>query len=157
MDINGRLKLVSKSDILLVTRQCELLKINRTSIYYTPVEPDRMRENMIKNRVDYWHTKMPYLGVRKLRNKLQREDNIEAGRKLIKRYMDEMGIYAVYPKPNSSKHNKQRKIYPYFLRNINITRPNQVWSIDITYIRMGRSHMYLTAIIDWYSRYIVGW
>ena len=157
MDMTGRLKLVSKSDKLSVTRHCELLNINRTSVYYTPVEPDRTRKNIIKNRLDYWHTKMPYLGVRKLRNKLQREDNIESGRKLIKRCMDEMGIYAVYPKPNLSKRNKQHKIFSYLLRNINIIYPNQVWSIDITYIRMGRSHMYLAAIIDWYSRYIVGW
>ena len=101
---------------------------------------------------------MPYLGVRKLRIKLQEIDHIVAvGRKLIKRYMDEMGIYAVYPKPNLSKRNKRHKIYPYLLRNLNIKQINQVWAIDITYIRMGRSHMYLTAIIDWYSRYIVGW
>ena len=83
--------------------------------------------------------------------------NFPIGRKLIARYMAEMGIYAVYPKPNLSKRNMQHKIYPYLLRNLVINRPNQVWSIDITYIRMGRSHMYLTAIIDWYSRYIVGW
>lgn len=100
---------------------------------------------------------MPYLGVRKLRDKLQKIDYIPAGRRLIKRYMDEMGIYAMCPKPNLSKRNKQHKIYPYLLRNLEINRPNQVWAIDITYIKMGRSHMYLTAIIDWYSRYIVGW
>jgi putative transposase len=78
-------------------------------------------------------------------------------RKLIRRYMDEMGIYAVYPKPNLSKPNKQHRIYPYLLRNLDINHANQVWAIDITYIRMGRGHMYLTAIIDWYSRYIIGW
>jgi len=100
---------------------------------------------------------MSYLGVRKLRNRLQIGDHIAVGRKLIKRYMDEMGIYAVYPKPNLFKRNMQHKIYSYLLRNLVINRPNQVWSIDITYIRMGRSHMYLTATIDWYSRYIVGW
>ncbi|WP_366922096.1 IS3 family transposase [Metallumcola ferriviriculae] len=153
----GRISLVSKNNKLPVNRQCQLLEINRTSFYYTPKEPDRERENMIKNRLDYWHTKMPYLGVRKLRKKLQNEDHIKVGRKLIKRYMDEMGIYAVYPKPNLSKRNKQHKIYPYLLRNLDINRANQVWAIDITYIKMGRSHMYLTAVIDWYSRYIVGW
>ena len=84
-------------------------------------------------------------------------DNLIAGRKLIKRYMDEMGIYAVYPKPNLSKRNKQHKIYPYLLRNKPIFLPNQVWAIDITYIPMKHGHMYLTAIIDWYSRFIVGW
>lgn len=88
---------------------------------------------------------------------LQKEDRLPVGRKLIKRYMEEMGIYAMCPKPNLSKRNKQHKIYPYLLRNLDINRANQVWAIDITYISMGRSHMYLTAIIDWYSRYIVGW
>lgn len=71
--------------------------------------------------------------------------------------MEEMSIHAVYPKPNLSKRNMQHKIFPDLLKNLVINRPNQVWSIDITYIRMGRSHMYLTAIIDWYSRFIVGW
>ena len=153
----GGLNLVSKEDKLSVTRQCELLEVNRTSVYYTPVEPDLELENTIKNRLDYWHTKMPYLGVRKLRDKLQNEDRLPVGRKLIKRYMEEMGIYAMCPKPNLSKRNKQHKIYPHLLRNLDINRANQVWAIDITYISMGRSHMYLTAIIDWYSRYIVGW
>jgi len=157
LESTGKLSLVTKNDKLSVARQCELLKINRTSVYYTPAEYDRDREKEIKNRLDYWHTKMPYLGVRKLRNRLQTEDRISVGRKLIKRYMDEMDIYAVHPKPNLSKRNMQHKIYPYLLRKLDINRPNQVWSIDITYIRMGRSHMYLSAIIDWYSRYIVGW
>lgn len=157
METTGRLSLVSKEDKLPVSRQCELLEVNRTSVYYKPAEPDRDLENMIKNRIDYWHTKMPYLGVRKLRDKLQKEDHLPAGRKLIKRYMDEMGIYAMCPKPNLSKRNKQHKIYPYLLRNLDIKRTNQVWAVDITYIAMSRGHMYLTAIIDWYSRYIVGW
>lgn len=156
MASTGRLNLVSKDEKLTVTRQCELLEINRTSVYYNPAKPDKEQENLVKNRLDYWHTKMPYLGVRKLRKKLQ-EDQIKAGRKLIKRYMEEMGIYAVYPKPNLSKPDKQHNKYPYLLRNLCINRPNQVWAIDITYIKMGQSHMYLTAIIDWYSRFIVGW
>ena len=133
MGLTGRLSLVSKNEKLSVTRQCELLEINRTSVYYTPAEQDRDRENEIKNRLDYWHTKMPYLGVRKLRNRLQIQDHIPVGRKLITRYMDEMGIYAVYPKPNLSKRNMQHKIYPYLLRNLVINRPNQVWAVDITY------------------------
>ncbi|WP_051533778.1 transposase [Desulfitibacter alkalitolerans] len=127
---NGRLNLVSKEDKLSVTRQCELLEVNRTSVYYTPVEPDRDFENMVKNRLDYWHTKMPYMGVRKLRDKLQKIDKIPVGRRLIKRYMEEMGIYAMCPKPNLSKRNKQHKIYPYLLRNLEINRSNQVWAVD---------------------------
>jgi putative transposase len=157
LDQTGRLSLVSRNAELSVARQSQLLDVNRTSVYYVPVEPDRERENAIKNRLDYWHTKMPYMGVRKLRNRLQKQDGLKVGRKLIKRYMDEMGIYAVYPKPNLSKRNKQHKIYPYLLRNLDIDRVNHVWAIDITYIKMEKNHMYLTAIIDWHSRYVVGW
>lgn len=141
-------------------RQCELLKVNRTSVYYKPIKPsneDFEREEYIKARLDYWHTKMPYLGVRRLVIKLQEEDKILIGRKLVKRYMAEIGIYCIFPKPNLSKRNLQHKVFPYLLKNMSIFMPNQVWSIDITYIKMGKSHMYLTAIIDWYSRYIVGW
>lgn len=155
--MNGRLSLVSKDHDITVFRQCELLEVNRSSFYYTPKEPDRDFENLVKSRLDYWHTKMPYMGVRKLRNQLQNIDNIPIGRRLIKRYMGEMGIYAMCPKPNLSKRNKQHKIHPYLLRNLEINRVNQVWAVDITYINMGRGHVYLTAIIDWHSRYLVGW
>jgi len=143
-----------------VKRQCELLEVNRTSVYYNPSKPsaeESEREEHIKSRLDYWHTKMPYLGVRRLVSKLREEDEITVGRKLVKRYMAEMGIYCIFPKPNLSKRNQQHKVFPYFLRNIDIFMPNQVWAIDITYIKMGKSHMYLTAIIDWYSRFVVGW
>ena len=141
-------------------RQCELLEINRTSVYYDYKEPSDEaleREELIKSRLDYWHTKMCYLGVRRLVVKLRQEDDIEIGRKLVKRYMNEMGIYCVFPKPNLSKNSIAHKKFPYLLRSISITAPNQVWAIDITYIKMGKSHMYLTAVIDWYSRFIVGW
>ena len=157
MDLITRRNLLSVHSELSVTRQSELLDVNRTSVYYVPVIRDLEYENQVKERLDYWHTKMPYLGVRKLRIKLDEQDGIQAGRKLIKRCMAEMGIYAVYPKPNLSKRNLKHKIYPYLLRNITISRPNQVWAVDITYIKMGRSHMYMTAVIDWYSSYIVGW
>lgn len=141
-------------------RQCELLKINRTSVYYDYKEPSDealAHEEHIKSRLDYWHTKMSYLGSRRLAVKLRKEDEIQIGRKLLKRYMDEMGIYCIYPKPNLSKNNLKYKKFPYLLKNMSISAPNQVWAIDITYIKMGKSHMYLTAVIDWYSRFIVGW
>jgi putative transposase len=145
---------------LSVTRQCELLGINRSGVYYKPktaTEEQKEREEQIKSRLDFWHTKQCYLGVRGLRGKLRKEDGIHVGRKLIKRYMEEMGIYAVYPKPNLSKPGKGHKKFPYLLKNKSIFLPNQVWAVDITYIKMGKRHMYLTAIIDWYSRFIVGW
>ena len=134
--------------------------INRNSIYYNARQATAEqieREEKIKARLDYWHTNQCCLGTRGLRNKLRKEDGLSIGRKLIRRYMIEMGIYAVYPKPNVSKKDKGAKPFPYLLKNKAIFLPNQVWAVDITYIKMGKKHMYLTAIIDWFSRYIVGW
>ena len=156
MGKNERLNIVSKDEKMTVEKQCKILEINRTSFYYNPVQKDTNKEERIKNRIDYWHTKMCYAGARKLK-KLLEKDGICASRKLINRYMDEMGIYCIYPKPNLSKNNKQHKKFPYLLRNLTIDKINQAWAVDITYIPMGKSHMYLTAIIDWYSRYIIGW
>jgi putative transposase len=113
-------------------------------------------EETIKRRIDYWHTQEPCSGVRKMRVHL-RTEGFKAGRKLIRRYMREMGICPIYPKPNLSKPDERAGKAPYLLKNMTIRFPNQVWATDITYIPMGRSHMYLTAIIDWHSRYIVGW
>ena len=142
-------------------RQCELLGINRSSFYYEPSKPsveEVLREEQIKRRIDYWHTKHSWMGSRSILKKLRQDDGItDIGRHLVRRYMQEMGIYCVYPKPKLSIPNKEHKKFPYLLRNMEIWLPNQVWAIDISYISLGHSHMYLTAIIDWYSRYIVGW
>ncbi len=159
-DPTGRQSLVIKNCKISIKRQCELLEINRTSVYYEPAKPSAKaleQEEYVKSRLDFWHTKMCYLGVRRLVIKLREEDKVQVGRKLVKRYMDEMGIYCVFPKPNLSKNSIEHKKFPYLLKNMSITAPNQVWAIDITYIKMGKSHMYLTAVIDWYSRFIVGW
>jgi len=144
---------------LTVSRRCELLDIGRWEAYAKPVELNLSAievEESIKKRIDFWHTAEPSSGVRKLRRHLRNEGR-RVGRKLIRRYMDEMGIYAIYPKPNLSKPGKENKKFPYLLKNKSIIFPNQVWAIDITYIPMKHGHMYLTAIIDWYSRFIVGW
>ena len=146
---------------LTVKRQCGLLSVNRSSFYYQPVKPSTealQREEFIKQRIDYWHTLYCYMGSRKLLNKLRVDDGIESiGRDIIRRYMVEIGIYAVYPKPNLSENRKEHKKFPYLLRHRPIWLPNQVWATDITYLKMGRSHMYLSAIIDWFSRFIIGW
>jgi len=157
--MSTRKSLVNAHEAVTIERQCEILGVSRSTYYYKAAEQtesERLTEERIKARLDYWHTKMPYLGVRKLKDKLN-EESIEIGRKLVKRYMEEMGMYAVYPKPNLSNPNKEHKKYPYLLRNKLIFLPNQVWAVDITYIAMTHGHMYLTAIIDWYSRFIVGW
>jgi putative transposase len=136
------------------------LEINRTSVYYEPQVPSKEEielEEHIRSRIDYWHTRFPYMGVRKIKDKLNTEDKIIIGRKLTQRYMEEIGVKAVYPKPNLSKPDRKHKKFPYLLKNMPIWLPNQVWAVDITYIKMGKSHMYLTAIIDWHSRFIVGY
>ena len=144
---------------LSVRRQCELLHLNRSSVYYEPKAPDEsdlQRKEEVMARIDYWHTILPCMGNRKISAKLCQE-GYPVGRKLVRRYMREMGICAIYPKPNLSKRNFREGIVPYLLKNRVVSFPNEVWSIDITYIKMHRSHMYLTAIIDWFSRKIVGW
>ena len=107
-------------------------------------------------RIDDWHTENPAWGTRKIRT-LLRNDGLFVSRKTVQKYMREMAIYPIYPKPNCSKRDYKEGILPYLLRNCEAQFPNQVWSIDITYIKMKRRHMYLTAVIDWYSRKIVGW
>lgn len=159
MDMIGTRAIISRSEELSISKQCTLLNVSRACYYYDKKKPskeDLEKESLIKSRLDYWHTKMCYLGVRRLVVKLN-YDGITVGRKLVKRYMDEMGIYAIHPKPNTSKPRKNHIVFPYLVKKDEIARSNQVWAIDITYIKMGRSHMYLTAIIDWYSRYIVGY
>lgn len=154
------LKLVTNEAKITVARQCELLGVNRSSYYYEPKKPSEVDiefEEHVCHRLDYWHTQFCYFGVRRLVAILFKEDGIKVGRKLVKGLMEKIGIKAIYPKQNLSKRNMQHKIYPYLLRNLNIFMSNQVWAVDITYIKMGKSHMYLTAIIDWHSRFIVGW
>lgn len=132
--------------------------VNRSGLYYLPIPPDEGRiaqQEELMRRIDYWHVKFPYLGSRKITVKL-REDGYKVGRKTVRRLMQLMSIYAIYPKANLSKRNFKESIVPYLLRNYAVNFPNQVWSIDITYIPMPMGHMYLTAIIDWYSRKIVG-
>ena len=140
-------------------RQCELLHITRSTLYYEPKQPDDaalLLKEEIMARIDFWHTQFPCMGTRKLAVKL-RQEGYCVGRKLVRSLMREMGIHTVYPKANLSKRNFRESVVPYLLRNKVVYFPNQVWSIDITYIKMHRGHMYLTAIIDWYSRKIVGW
>ena len=110
----------------------------------------------IMSCIDYWHTTIPYIGTRKIVVQLKNE-GYSVGRKLVRSYMQEMGIHAVYPKVNTSKRNFKEAVVPYLLRNKLVCAPNQVLSVDITYIKLHRGHMYLTTIIDWYSRKTMGW
>ena len=134
--------------------QCELLSLNRTSLYYQPVGPSA-QEVEIKRRIDEIYTQHPYYGSRRITVALQAEMAIS--RPTVQEYMREMGIAGVCPGPNLSKRNQAHAIYPYLLRNRVVERPNEVWGIDITYIRMSAGWLYLVAVLDWYSRYVVSW
>lgn len=160
MDLTTRVDLVrnlskTNEDNIPVSVAADLLDINRTSIYYkgTPVSQFELD---CKRIIDHLHTENPTWGARQMSSQLKMR-GYHVGRKKARKYMDEMAIDPIYPKPNLSKRLKQAQVVPYLLRNAVIDRPNQAWSIDITYIPMKHGFLYLTAIIDWYSRCIVGW
>jgi putative transposase len=149
--------------VALVERECtalplkmqaELLGLNRSGLYYRPVPPSP-EEVAIKHRIDEIYTKCPFYGSRRITAVLKRE--ISINRKAVQRHMREMGIAGICPGPNLSKRRMDHKVYPYLLRNLKIGYPNHVWGIDITYIRLVGGWMYLVAILDWFSRYVVSW
>jgi putative transposase len=133
-----------------------LLSISRSSLYYLPVQISD-EELYIKRRIDELYTAHPELGYRRMTLFLRRDYGININKKRTRRYMREMGIHGFCPGPNLSKRLHGKYLYPYLLRGLNIDRPNQVWSIDITYCRLKHGFMYLCGIIDWFSRRIVGY
>jgi putative transposase len=140
---------------LPLTLQAELLGISRSSLYYQP-RPPSSEEIRIKHRIDELYTDYPFYGSRRMTAQLQRE-GMHINRKAVQRHMREMGIEAIFPGPNLSRRRLKAQVYPYLLRGLSITHPNHVWGIDITYIRLQKGWMYLVAILDWYSRYVLSW
>jgi putative transposase len=147
--------MVDRKDPLPVTRQCELLDLPRSTFYHTP-QPVSGEELALMRLIDRCHLKYPFYGSRRLREELQQR-GYRVNRKRVQRLMRQMGLRAVYPKPRTSQPGKGHKIYPYRLRDLSITRPNQVWASDICYIPMAKGFMYLTVIMDWYSRRVLAW
>jgi putative transposase len=142
---------------LTIKEQAELLTLNRTGLYRKAKEPTEL-EVKIKHLIDRIHTKHPFKGARRIRDDINAMNlGFKVNRKRIQRYMRDMGIQVFCPGPNLSKRNKAQYVYPYLLRNVTPAHPNHVWGIDITYIAMQGRWMYLVAIIDWYSRKIVGY
>lgn len=129
--------------------------MSRASLYYTP-RPPSVQEIAVKHRIDALFTEYPFYGSRRLLHTLQ-EEGFVIGRNTVRAYMQEMGLEAIYPKPNLSQPAPEHRIYPYLLRHVKSAYANHIWGIDITYIRCKGSWMYLVAILDWYSRYIVSW
>lgn len=140
---------------LSLKTQAELLSISRSSLYYCPMPPSA-EEVAIKHRIDEIYTRWPFYGSRRITVVLN-QDEIAVSRPTVQRYMREMGIAGIAPGPNTSKPAPHHKIYPYLLRNVAASYPNNVWGIDITYIRLHGGWMYLVAVIDWFSRFVVAW
>lgn len=138
-----------------IKRQCELLNIARSTAYYQPVGLSS-EEIELRRIIDEIHLQYPFMGSRRIRNELIKKGH-HVNRKRIVRLMRDMGIGAIYPKPKTTIANKAHKVYPYLLRDIEITYPNQAWAIDITYIPMAKGFLYLVAIIDWFSRKVLSW
>lgn len=141
--------------MITVARQCELLRLPRSSYYYVSGKDDCYNQ-ILMNLIDEQYTKMPFYGVAKMTAWLCRQGHC-VNPKRIRRLMRRMGLEAIYPKPNLSKANPEHKKYPYLLRNMTIDHPNQVWAADITYIRMQQGFIYLVAVMDWHSRYVLSW
>ena len=138
-----------------VRKQCEVLGINRAALYYEARKLSQRDQAMIQ-LIDEEYTKHPFYGARRM-GLFLKEKGYLVGRKHVGTLMRKMGIEAVYPKPNLSKKHPEHKTYPYLLRGLEITKPNQVWSTDITYIRMKEGFAYLVAIMDWHSRSVLSW
>ena len=147
--------MIDRTHELPIVRQCRILELSRSTAYYQPslVSPDELA---LMRRIDELHLEHPFAGARMLSRMLKRDDQ-PAGRRRVSTLMKRMGINALYRKPNTSKRHPAHKVYPYLLRNLAITRSNQVCSADITFIPMKRGFVYLFAILDWSSRRVLSW
>lgn len=140
---------------LSLSRQCELIGLPRSTLYYEPVPESEDNLHLMK-LIDKQYLKTPFYGSRNFTSWLKQE-GYEVNRKRVQRLMRLMGIEAIYPKPQTSEANKEHLKYPYLLRDVEIIRPNQVWSTDITYLPVKDGFMYLVAVMDWFSRYVLSW
>ncbi len=138
-----------------IARQCELLGLSRASYYYAP-RPESAYNLELMRLLDEQYVRTPFYGVPRMTAHLRTLGHA-VGPKRVRRLMRVMGLEAIYPKRGLSLRNKAHRVYPYLLEGLEITRPDQVWATDITYIRLARGFAYLVAILDWYSRYVLAW
>ena len=153
--IAERKAMIDREHDLPITKQAEVLRISRGSVYYLP-RPVPDADLAIMRRLDRLHLEFPFAGSRMLRGLLAAE-GCKIGRRHVKTLMRRMGIEALYRRPRTTKPEPGHKIYPYLLRGMEITRPNQVWAMDITYIPMARGFVYLAVVLDWFSRRVLSW
>ncbi len=147
--------MIDRAHDLPIGKQAEALNISRGSVYYLP-RPVSAADLALMRRIDELHLEFPFGGSRMLQGLLTAEGS-KVGRRHVKTLMRRMGIEALYRRPRTTKPEPGHKIYPYLLRGMAITRPNQVWAMDITYIRMARGFVYLAAVLDWFSRRVLSW
>jgi putative transposase len=147
--------MIDREHKLSVVRQAKLLGFSRGSVYYLP-RPVSDGDLALMRRIDELHLDYPFAGSRMLQG-LLRGEGLETGRRHVATLMKKMGIEAIYRRPNTSKPAPGHKIYPYLLRKLAVTRPNQVWAMDLTYIPMARGFVYLCAVVDWFSRKVLSW
>ncbi|WP_170253628.1 MULTISPECIES: IS3 family transposase [Alphaproteobacteria] len=153
--IAGRKEMIDRSHKLSVARQAKLLGFSRGSVYYSP-RPVSDDDLALMRRIDEWHLEYPFAGSRMLQW-LLRGEGLNAGRLHVATLMKKMGIEAIYRRPSTSKPAPGHKVYPYLLRKLAVTRPNQVWAMDLTYIPMARGFVYLCSVVDWFSRKVLSW
>ena len=147
--------MINRTHALSVVRQCQILKLSRSTAYYQPTPVSTMELTLMR-RIDALHLDYPFAGARMLRDLLRREGQA-IGRRHVATLMRRMGITAVYRRPHTSQRHPAHTVYPYLLRHLEITRPNHVWAADITYIPMARGFVYLCAVLDWASRRVLAW
>jgi putative transposase len=143
------------NNVIPISRQCELLDLNRSTVYYRP-RPVSDVNLQLMVLIDRLYTKDPSSGVPRMTKYLRRQ-GYRVNRKRVARLMRQMGIHGIAPKRRLSWPNKDHRVYPYLLKNLDVIRPNQVFCADVTYIPMKKGFIYLTAVMDWYSRYVVSW
>ena len=156
MSRSERIEFIDKfNKELSISKQCKLLNVNRSTIYYIS-QKDRNLDIVLLNEIRSIWKMIPFYGYRRITKELKSK-GFQVNHKRVYRLMKRSGICALYPKPTLSERNKEHKMYPYLLRGLIINKSDQVWSVDITYLKLGRGFMYLVALIDIYSRYIVDW
>jgi putative transposase len=147
--------MIDRDHELSVTKQAEAVGIARSTVYYLP-RPVSAADLALMRQIDKLHTEFPFAGARMLCRFLA-ADGSKVGRRHVKTLMDRMGIEALYRRPRTTRPEPGHKIYPYLLRGVDITRPNQAWAMDITYIAMAKGFVYLAVVLDWFSRRVLSW
>lgn len=156
MDLEAKKQMIGYLPNLSIARQCELVELNRSSYYYRSRDKLDEEDYGIMRRIDEIFLEHPYYGSRRMSQVLKSE-GLNVNRKRVRKYYQILAIEAVYPRLNLSRRNQAHKVYPYLLSNLEVTRPKQVYCADITYIRLRQGFVYLVAVMDWYSRYILSW